>query len=668
MKNKIINLESIIKEYSFINTGLEEDRYFCSCGEQFLSSHEEEVMELSETLAKPESISRTVKTGLDDYDDIYQDMYKDIKLAMDKKIDCPHCKKDYNDPDVSRKLILVGDYFISAYDFLETESDLIFYYAKACPSILSRIGEEGKEFKVEIDESIKYIRFEKETKKLMYQDFGDTPEVEFDLDEVIKYVDKFFIKETDKVIDFMKLHMYLNRLANFVSDTKNSNIVSEFLEFIRSAPNEVGVPYIKKMLSVFFGIIKYSNLSTVALTKGSQFLYDLMLECDIPSSKEMEESGATSPVKIFNFLVTKYINKLNEEVNENNREAHDFAYKSKKRIEFEKEKNKDESDLKYEVVDEDVDASYLIRSNKNYKSGKVIKSGGKYQVMDAVEDGTISKFIYNHITKFSQYKQIIKYFKFYDKQGVINLLQKYDLELLTHAIDAFYFRSRMEPKELDRVIQIIDSFIQERFMFVDYKKNIQNFSFVEYDDARMMMEIMKFDPKKHFNKIKTYDDLVEYHDKLITFYKVKTEIEKSGAIEKFISKFLYLETKGEDEYNGPLEIDLHKTPGRIMKEGVEMRHSASEYAPNVAQGNYILGSLYDRDPNRPKKELERFTIGFTYDNKNGVEFDQVKGFGNEQGSNRFKKLVMEYLTEKDISYMAVKDLKLDDEHKEGEEL
>ncbi len=651
IKNTILNLGDISSEYSFIHEGKVADRYFCTCGENFLSANEEEVVDLQHILNN-ESES----------DEMYGGIYKDIKLSLDKKITCPHCEKNYNNPDIKMKLVSIGQFFISGYEFQETDTDLIIYYSKICPGLVEKEVETGdSEYKVVFDESIKYIRFEKEGKKLFYRDFGNSPEKEFDLDEVIYYVDKFFVFETPKVIDFYKLHLYINRVANFVSDTKSGKIVDEFLNFIRSKPNEVGLSFIKKLLSIFYGIIKYSNLSTIALTKSSQFLYELMLECEIPSSKEMTESGATSPVDIFNFLVTKYINKLNEEVNQDNKDAHDFTFKSKQRIEFEKEKNKIEEELKYEVVDFEQEASFEIKENKGYKSGKVVNVDGKYQVLDAIEDGTISKFIYKKIDNFHQYKQIIKYFKFYDKKGVINLLQKYDLALLTSAIDAFYFRSKMEPGELDRVLQIIDSFIESRFFFKDYN-NIKQFSFVEYDDAKLMMQVMEFDPNKHFNKIKTYNELVEYHDNLVKYYKVKSEIEKSGAIEEFVSKFRFLETRGPGDYEGPLEIILFDTAGRIMKEGPEMRHSASEYAVNVAQGTYLMGSVFDRDPNRPLKEMERYTIGFKYDSKyKELVFDQVKGFANALGSNRFKRLVMEYLTDKDISFQPIRDLRLKEE-------
>ena len=645
IKNEILNLEDIESEYSFYSESIESDRYFCNCGEEFESSNEEGVMDLQNVLSET--------------DDEFTDIYQDIKLALDKKVKCPSCEKNYNDPDVRMKLVPIGKYFISGYEFRETESDLIIYYAKIKPEL--------KSDKISFIESNKYIRFEKETKKLIFKDFGDSKEVEFDLDESIHYVDLFFAKDTDKIVDVYKLHMYINRLANFVSDTNNSNIVNEFLMFIRSKPNEVGITYIKKLLSIFYGIIKYSNLSTVALTKGSQFLYDLMVECEIPTSKEMEESGATSPVKIFNFLVTKYINKLNQEVNEDDKESKDYAFKSKQRIEYEAGKANEGENLKYSIENDDSEASFIIRGNKDYKGGKVVKADGKFQVLDAVEDGTISKFIYNHITNFHQYNQIIKYFKFYDKKGVIAMLQKHDLKLLTKAIDIIYFRDKMEPGELDRVLGIIDTFIEGRFMFKDYD-NIKHFSFVEYDDALMMLEILKFNPNRHFNKIRTYDDLVAYHDDLVNLYNAITEEERTGEIKTFVDKFRFLETKGEGDYEGPLEVILHDSPGVIIKEGVDMRHSAGQYARNVAKGDYLLGSIYDRDPNRPEKEIDRFTVGFKYNKRDGLEFDQVKGFANELGSNRFKNLVMEYLTDKDVSFRPIKDLKLKEEKSEDEKL
>lgn len=645
--NTAINQEEIRKEYSFYLEESKSDKYFCGCGNIFDSEHEEDMGDLNPSLE-------------DSADDEMISLYKDIKLSLDKEIICSKCDMNFSNPDNRMKLIPFGDSFISSYDFKESDDDLIIYYSK-----LKAVKPVDKSSKFEFVEESKYIRFNKKRKRLYFKDFGqDSPEKEFDLDGSINHVNHFFELDVDKTLNFYSLHMYVNRLANFVPDTNGSNIVDEFLSFIRKSPNSVGINYIKKLLSIFYGIIKYSNLSTVALTKGSQFLYDLMIECEIPSSDEMIKSGATSPVGIFNFLVTKYINKLNKDVEEEDKESQDFTFKSKQRIEYENLENKAEKDLKYFIEDEETDVNYIVRDNRNYKSGKVTNIGGTYQVLDAVEDGTISKFIYNHIETFSQYKQIIKYFKFYNKNQVINMLQKYDLELISKAIDIIYFRDKMEDGELDRVLQIIDSFVESRFFFKDYD-NVREFSFVEYDDARMMMEILKFNPARHFNKIKTYDELVEYHDLLVNFYNARNEEERTGSIKNFVDKFRYLEEKGDDAYNGPLRLELHDNPGRIIKEGIDMRHSAGQYSRNVAKGDYLLGTIYDEDPNRPEKELDRFTVGFKYNSRDGLEFDQVKGFANKLGSNRFKNLMMEYLTEKDVSFRPIKDLKLSAEDGEG---
>lgn len=108
IKNTIINLDAINSEYSFIFVKTSEDRYFCNCGEQFVSKNEEEVLELQHVLGAES-----------DEDEVYGGIYKDIKLSLDKKINCPHCKKNYNDPDIKRKLIPLGEYFISGYEFQE---------------------------------------------------------------------------------------------------------------------------------------------------------------------------------------------------------------------------------------------------------------------------------------------------------------------------------------------------------------------------------------------------------------------------------------------------------------------------------------------------------------------------------------------------------------------
>ena len=92
-----------------------------------------------------------------------------------------------------------------------------------------------------------------------------------------------------------------------------------------------------------------------------------------------------------------------------------------------------------------------------------------------------------------------------------------------------------------------------------------------------------------------------------------------------------------------------------------MKHSAASYSNIVAQGNYLICSVYDNDPNLSAEDLSRFTLGFNYTKNAGLEFHQVKGACNELGSDRFKKLLMEYLTVMDIPFRPVKDLRLENE-------
>jgi hypothetical protein len=95
MKDKILKLEGITKEFSFQLEGKEADRYFCSCGDNFISNHTEEIIELENVL----------NDGEDDY---MGGVYKDIKLAIDREIKCPSCDKNFNDPDEARKLVPIG--------------------------------------------------------------------------------------------------------------------------------------------------------------------------------------------------------------------------------------------------------------------------------------------------------------------------------------------------------------------------------------------------------------------------------------------------------------------------------------------------------------------------------------------------------------------------------
>ena len=51
------------------------------------------------------------------------------------------------------------------------------------------------------------------------------------------------------------------------------------------------------------------------------------------------------------------------------------------------------------------------------------------------------------------------------------------------------------------------------------------------------------------------------------------------------------------------KLELHDNPGRIIKEGIDMRHSAGQYSRKRPKGRLSTGTIYDEDPNRPEEEL-----------------------------------------------------------------
>jgi hypothetical protein len=657
-------LERYIKPYVFVNYDTKHgDVYYCECGEITKLKDTEDERESKDEIKQ--DLKNTEKSLVsmsqdEDFQEEFKYLYKGMKLGMEDEICCPSCQKNFKESHKNEMLISHGSPFISNFSYEENESTLTLNYTVLSPNLNSV---EKRDF----FEKTRYLRLNKLTKNLYYKSY-DEPEVEFDLDEVVKYTNLFFVFDTLKVVNIMEMHIFIGRLANFIMDSKNIDIIKELLETLRGNVGHAGLDVIKKITSMFLGIIKYSNLSTIAMTKGPVFLYDLMHECDIPKPSVLIENNVTSPIKIFNFLVQNHINKINIEVNEDNKKAHDFTFKSKTRI------NYDNNGDNVNVEDLAEEKEITIKINTGESQGKVKIDKGIYQIEEAVTDGSVSKFIFNKIQRFNDYRKVIKFLKLVNKQELIQLLQKYDIDFLVNVIDMIYFRNQVPFKELEKILDIILDFVavnskkhcdvMDGIVRMNYA-HVKHFSFINYDDALMMMEVLQFDPKVHFNKIRTFDELNLYHDYLIKYFSVLKDEEKNGGIMQFTSQFKMLEKNTEDD--SPIEFRILSTPGMIIKEGVEMRHSASAYARNVAQGRYLMGQIYDKDPNRTELEPARFTIGFTYNKLTGLEFEQVKGFANETGegipkkTDRFKRLMMDWLTNKDISFRPIGDLKLTEE-------
>ena len=664
----ILDKNQVLQDLSFVENNTKKgDVYLCACGHKF--NIENTSIELKKELAEVNSeVSHMLKSDSNLMEE-FGDLYKNINMSMHEKVECPSCKKSFLKEENRRKLITKGFYFVSGFKFEENEKESKLYYSKIRFDYNSDF---------EFIEEYKYIKIDKQTKCLFYSDY-DKVEREFDLDEIVSVVDKLLVTETQIIHNAYDLHTFIHSLSSLVVDRGNIDIMTEMIDLIKGRNNDLGIEMVKKVIIVFLGIIKYSNLSTIAMTKGPIFLYDMMIECKLPKPKVLIENKVTSPIKIFNFLAQNYVSEIGKDISTEDKEKQEFSFKSKKLIEFEtvldkdgevkKDKQGDEmTNAVVKELDEERTLNINFTNNRNYKVGRVKDTGFGFGVMEAIEDGSVSKFIFKNITRFSDYKYIIKYFKLLNKQELIVLLQRYDLEFLSYAIDLLYFRDKVTDfKEFQRVLDIMLDFVEHKnnLPAVANKKSadskfevLKDFDFIPYDDSLMMMTVLKFDRRRHFDKIKSWKELNEYHDNLVKYFKTIKSEEQNGAIEKFVSQFAFLEDRSN--YNGPLEVKLLSTPAMIIKEGVELRHSGAAYAKNVASGQYLMGQVFDRDENRPEDELIRYTIGFKHDKYKGLVFDQIKGFANKLGSNRFKKLVMEWLEVKDVSFQPIKDLRIDD--------
>jgi len=662
----ILNRNQVLEDFSFVENNTKNgSTYLCSCGHKFHIESTE--TELKQELAEANKAVSDIMKNDSEFMGEFGDLYKNVNMSMEEKIECPSCMKSFLKEENRQKLITKDVYFVSGFKLEDDEKSIAIYYSK--------IKFDYVKDDFSFIEEYKYIKLDKNTKSLYFKDY-EGEEVEFDLDEIVKFVDLFLVTDTKVVYNAFDLHNFIGALTSQIADSKSIDITNEMLNLIRNRHNDLGLDIIKKVIIVFLGMIKYSNLSTIAMTKGPMFLYDMMIQCKLPKPQVLIENKVTSPIKIFNFLAQNYVSELSKEINLENKETKEFSYKSKQMTEFELVKdsegnvivNKDgtaATTVKVTDTEEEKTLNINIKNNKNYKAGKVKDTGSGYGILDAIEDGTVSKFIFNNIKRFTDYQYIIKYFKIVNKQELIVLMQKYDLDFLASAIDLLYFRDKTDFKELQRILDLmidyatVQNSLPTVFSTIEKSKYecLKNFEFIPYDDSLMMMTVLKFDKKRHFEKIKTWKELNEYHDNLVKYFKTVKDEEKNGDIGSFVSQFVFLEDRSN--YDGPLKIVLLSTPAMIIQEGIQLRHSGAAYAKNVASRTYLMGQVFDNDPERAEGELIRYTIGFKYDKYKGLVFDQVKGFANQTGSNRFKQLVMDWLQLKDVSFQPIKDLKIE---------
>jgi len=279
-----MNLKEIRKKYSFLHVENDEKVLFCTCGKKVIEEN---------NIAKNDEIKIDLKKG-------YQ---TDILQRFEKaeNIICPKCKTNYNLTESYNKIKKTNVYFYGFYEFKEENERITLYkkVIKASSTLKSRYPK--------IKEANSYISIDKTSKNIYYKDYKSSKEKEFSLDSVVEIVNLFFnVKNSeyeglDLIENLIDIHRFINNLASLVVDSKNIDIIDGLMSQMIGKP---GINIMSNIITIFLGIICYSNLSTIALTKGSVFLYDMMKNCKLPNVSALSDNNVTSPIKIFNFLVS----------------------------------------------------------------------------------------------------------------------------------------------------------------------------------------------------------------------------------------------------------------------------------------------------------------------------------------------------------------------------
>lgn len=615
-------IKNFKKNYIFLFENNEEKTFFCTCGKK-----------VNKMNNKADDSEVKIDIDSNPYADI--DLFS--RLEKTQNVICPKCKTNYALFENSKKIKTANFYFYSTFELKEEGNRIVLY------NNLIKSSCTDKSKYVNIKKDFSYISIDRENKKLFFKKYNKNKEQEFSLDSVVSVVENFFNKdyiknnEIEIIENLFDIHRFINQLASLVVDSKNMDIIEGLMNQMIGKP---GVDVMSKITTIFLGIICYSNLSTIALTKGTVFLYDMMKSCNLPNVVVLSDSHVTSPIKIFNFLVSLENEKIQKDLDSEKGLGQDFVYKSKdgsKKISF------NLNDINME------------RFGINIQSS-IDMSEGKINIREDLTKKTVSKYIFNKIEKFDDYKKLIRFTKFISYEELVDLTMKYDVEYLINLFDLIEFRDDINSYSLKQIMPLTLDYLHKydninskaKYQYLNY------FSFNHYDDSVRMILDLKWDRKKDFDKIKTVYELNVYHDKLVEHYNMLSDKEKYEKFRKITEKFIYLEDYDKEE---GFKITLLATPQLVLKYAEELKSCAGSYVNRISNGQYLLLMVFDNTKGRMQKEHKQFMMGM-FVGHTGLEFEQLKGPCNLLASDRQKEMVMKYLEEKDISFKKVRDLML----------
>ena len=602
-----------------------DDLYICSCGHIGTISPERITYKVSDEIS-----IFNIKEDSSALDGFLQG-----KRILNER--CGKCSKDLSVDEVTFNLQNLNTQYLEKFYIVENNNYL--QINRIVSGIDYNIKEKFKSYN--IIES--YIRVNKKSGKILIKQFKDEKHNHITIDKLFDSIIEFFDKKPGITYSdgFINLHDWIGKLAKTIRDVKNMNIVDELLNLMIG---KSGFDIIAKIAVIFLSIISYSNLSTISLTKGNIFLFDLIANCKIPDEKYLKKTKATSPLKIFNSLVKLQNEKIQKRLDESDTSKMEYVHTDSKSLLINK--------IKQEQFDIEKE------------SEQIKKNRGKVFIKEIISDKTITPFWFSKLNKYSDYEKSLNWLTLVSKEEFLGLLNKYDLSFLINAYKAIEFRDDLH---LDRIKQFLNLII-DHCLVINKKENINqldsynsvlSYDFNLFDDCYRMIEELKWDPNKVLFKIKSQKKLFELHENLLKHRSYVNNAEINGRFIEFSEKFKYLEDYSEDlKKSIGLTINLIQTPEELMNHAVDMHNCAGSYVRKVANGQYISFIVFDNSKERNQDEFYKYMMVLEI-TPLGLEFVGIKSRFNKYGSNRFKENVKKYLIDKDINFKNVPSIQQD---------
>ncbi len=592
MKTHINKLKKYIENnYIFFNSCIDvlgNDIYFCKCGHK--------------NVVNPnESSYAILAENIDEIDSSH------LETAFRKaNLICPYCQINYSTPEIYTNIQNINTDFFDKYDIHEDGNYLTIFKYRA----KTLYDSQSVDYAIKISES--YIKIAKKSNKIKYKGHADNKDKVVNLSDVVRISEEFFSNGSHTQITdgFINVHDFLGRVAKIIWDSKNMRIIEELMN---QMIGKSGTNILQRVLAIFMGIMCYPSLSTIALTKGNTFLYDLMKNCPLPTPKYLKKNKATAPLSIFNTLISLKNNDLQKELDKDDTNILGYAYKSS---------TGDIYNIKYQPSDiKKIDSDSLVSSNRKIKGS----TGAKLFVRDKIVNQKISPYIFNKLEKFTDYEKIIQWLKFVTYNDLISLLMKYDIELLNNVYNKIEFRDDIDKNRIEQFIQLMCDYaetelskehssvknrIQMKTSVVNHKyEAVKFFDFNLYDDCMRMIVELNWSPNKVLYKTKSFNKLNELHDKLIEFRSFISDKDANKNYIEYSSVFKYLEGKHIDEEKRfSLDVTLISTPEELLNTAIEMHNCAGSYINRVAKGQYVPFVVYDNSPKRQADEYYKYMM------------------------------------------------------------